>query len=71
MNIRKGDIWTCDGQTVNWLTDMMIGDVLCVSSVLINGTRPEAGDVIPAWAMKMFSRGNHTSTDDVTVTRSG
>lgn len=47
--INAGDIWICTktGYTFEWLKDVKVGDPLVVSTMLINGKPPKAGDKIP------------------------
>jgi hypothetical protein len=50
MSINKGDVWTFDGETIQWLKDMEIDSILSATCMLINGIAPEDGDIIPRWA---------------------
>ena len=50
MSINKGDVWTFQGETIEWLKDMEIDSILSATCMLINGIAPEDGDIIPQWA---------------------
>ena len=50
MTINKCDIWTFEGEAIQWLKDMEIGCILSETCMLINGIAPKCGDIIPQWA---------------------
>jgi len=54
INPKKGDIWELNGNTVEWLKDMQVGDCMTADMMLYNAEMPVEGSFIEQGFLDML-----------------